>query len=114
MPSCNRCLSNCSLCFILVFTGFGVWAMVMGGLTTGMFLYEKHVQSVYKLTSCFIKNYTSTGRKCSTRNCTGAKLSRSCETTYFTCYDFWYTLSYNVSSSSTERELNANCVSGVV
>jgi hypothetical protein len=98
----NRCLEACTACTIIIFLGTAVVCLCIGIVGTGMYFSERNAESVYKPTSCFVKNYTRIEKKCSKQSCTGSGNRKTCRTKYYSCHEHFYALLYNVA---TDREI---------
>jgi hypothetical protein len=71
---------------------------IVGIIGSVKYVSDKHDESVYKPTMCFVKNYTLTEITCSGEDCSSSG-SQSCTTHYYSCNIELYTVLYNVSNN---------------
>lgn len=94
----------CEICSIMIVPFLLILMLVsilVGIIGTAEYVPEKHDESVYKRTTCLVKNYTRFGKICSSQSCTGSGSDEICTTDYYTCHVEVYTVLYNVSSLGT-------------
>jgi hypothetical protein len=83
-----------------------IW-IIIGSTGLSLYISEKHNQSIYKPTVCFVQNYSLVESQCLTEKCSGGFLS-SCTTIDYACDLHTYVIIYNVSDGRqiqlTKRE----------
>lgn len=96
----NSCSTTCQvLTYVLSFCII-IASIVIGSIGAALYVKEKHAESIYKLTMCFVDNYTSVESQCARQVCQSAGFNTQCTTTYYTCYIDTYTVIYNASDGT--------------
>jgi len=78
------------LCFVIFAS------IIVGSIGAAFYVSEKHSESVYKSTMCFVKSYTTFTDICSEEYCSGAESNTACTTNYYQCTKSRYTVVYHV------------------
>ncbi|CAF1199800.1 unnamed protein product [Adineta ricciae] len=90
------------LCFGLITSVVILTIFALIGITgTALYVPAKRDESTYQLTMCFVKGYRLVQKTCSSQSCTGSGATYRCTTSYFSCDQQFYTVSYNISSGTT-------------
>ncbi len=98
-------------CILFLLMLIIIASIIVGSIGAASYVSEKHDESVYKPTMCFVKNYTLVESKCSTQNCQSSGFGQQCTTDYYTCYLVMYTVIYNISDG-TEFESTITATDG--
>jgi hypothetical protein len=95
---------GCILClsFLII-----IASIIVGSIGASSYVQEKHDESIYRSTMCFVTNYTITEYTCPTQTCYSSGYSQQCTTVDSTCYLNIYIVIYNVSDG---RELQSTII----
>lgn len=89
------------ICAISFLAAVAIALIIVGSTGAVIYASEKHDESVYKPTMCFVKDYERDKNTCSSASCKRIGRRKSCITRYYTCYTEVYTVIYNISDDRT-------------
>jgi len=104
---------TCSAVTATILIILAIVSAIVAIIGTVGYVSEKHVESTYKGTMCFITNHTVINKTCSSETCSGFGIFRTCTKKYSPCNTESYTVKYNTSNGKTiESTVNGSAGPG--
>lgn len=73
-----------------------VASIIVGSIGAAFYVSDKHSESVYRSTMCFVKSYTTITDTCSDQDCDTTETGTTCTTNYYQCTIPMYTVVYHI------------------
>jgi hypothetical protein len=93
----ESCSSKFWTCICIISSCIIIASIIVGSIGAASYVKEKHDESIYKPTMCFVENYTITDSTCSKQQCNSNGFGQTCTNVYYTCPIELYIVMYNVS-----------------